>query len=245
MRKAGPWLRALPLVASLLASPAAAQGAPAAAESPQPGQPTWYAQAMAHGDAGLNVTHFWSKGAKMRAETVIAGHKIVTIVNGEHYLAYDALQRKGVAIRRTPAAIASDSPTRRPFGRELESLIRQGAEKVDVRPFQGAQTEIYRVTDELGRREVWVNVGEARLPVRTVIFQRATSRTQTTDYLNWVSSLEIGDGFFEPDSAVEFERLGFQEYMERSAKFGPVGPVPVLYADLLHGNRRGSGPGAN
>ncbi len=27
------------------------------------GPPTWYAQALARGDAGLNVTHFWSKGA--------------------------------------------------------------------------------------------------------------------------------------------------------------------------------------
>ena len=29
--------------------------------------PTWYAQALARGAAGLNVTHFWSKGPMLRA----------------------------------------------------------------------------------------------------------------------------------------------------------------------------------
>ena len=51
------------------------------------------------------MTHFWSRGAAMRAETVVAGHRIVTIVKGEYYYAYDAIAKNGVQIRRTPAAV--------------------------------------------------------------------------------------------------------------------------------------------
>ena len=42
----------------------------------------------------------------MRAETVIAGHRVVTIVRGETYYAYDRTLRKGVAIRRSGRAVA-------------------------------------------------------------------------------------------------------------------------------------------
>jgi hypothetical protein len=223
-------------LAGLWASAAAAQQAP---EGPAPPR-TWYAQAMAYGDGGINVTHFWSKGARMRAETVIAGHKVVTIVNGATYYAYDGLEGRGVAIQRTPTAISADSDERRPFGRELDTLVRQGAERVSETEFQGVPIAIYRLTDQLGRREVWINRAGEQLPVRAVVYLRSASRTSTTDYLNWLSNLPIGDSFFEPEPGVHLERYGFAEYMERLAKLGPVGPVPVLYADLLHGNQRGS-----
>src|SRR4029450_3514507 len=78
--------------------------ASATAEEPKKpsGPPTWYAQALARGDAGLNVTHLWSKGASLRAETVVAGHKIVTIVHGDRYYAYDGLTGEGVPNRPRP-----------------------------------------------------------------------------------------------------------------------------------------------
>lgn len=233
--RAGWRLAAATLLAALPSSAQESAPAPGAAAA---SAPTWYAQAMAYGDAGLNVTHFWSKGAKLRAETVIAGHKIVTIVSGDTYYAFDGLEGRGVAIRRTSAARVADADGRRPFGRELESLLQQGAEKVGEEVFRGNRAEVYRVTDVRGRREVWVGPGDARLPVRAVVFQRATSRTQTTDYLNWRSNLAIDDRFFAPPPGVELERLSFRQYLERSANEGPVGTVPVLYADLLHGNRR-------
>ena len=199
-------------------------------------QTTWYANAMAHGDSGVNVTHFWSKGSKFRAETVIAGHKIVTIVRGEHYYAYDGNLGKGIDIRRTSAAIQKDSDRPRPFGLELDALMAQGAEKVGSQRLHGAEAHVYRLTDVRGRREVWVSAGAQQLPMRAIIFQRGTGKTQTTDYLNWLSNIAIDDDFFEPAPHIQFVRKDYKEYMDLTAAQGVVGPVPVLYGDLLHGN---------
>jgi hypothetical protein len=207
------------------------------APPPETGPPTWYAQALARGDAGLNVTHFWSKGPLLRAETVISGHKIVTIVNGEWYYAFDGLLKRGMAIRRQAAAIARDAPGRRPFGNEYEILLEQGAEKVGEEVLLGRPSGIFRVTDRGGRRELWVTLDEARLPLRVEIFERSTGMKRYTDYINWRSALYIPDAFFEADSSVEFERLDFDEYVRRSVETGPVGPVPVLYSDLLRVKR--------
>ena len=108
----------LALIALLLAS---AASAPAQQKQAKPsGPPTWYAQALTRGEAGLNVTHFWSKGPWLRAETVVAAHKIVTIVRGDRYYAYDGLTGSGISIRREPAAVAEDRPDRRPFAREYD-----------------------------------------------------------------------------------------------------------------------------
>lgn len=195
---------------------------------------TWYAQAMARGDAGLNVTHFWSKGPKLRAETVVAGHKVVTIVNGDWYYAYDGLTGRGLAIRRDPKARARDAPTRRPFGNEYESLLRQGAELIREEDLLGRKTGVYRVTDQLGKRELWATMDEQRLPLRIEIYDRRTSRRRYTDYLNWQTRLAIPNAFFEPDQWAKLERMEIEEYLTRTATEGPTGPVPVLYADLLH-----------
>jgi hypothetical protein len=216
----------------------AVAGAPSdAPDARQTGPPTWYAQALARGDAGLNVTHFWSKGPLLRAETVISGHKIVTIVNGEWYYAFDALLNQGMAIRREAAAIARDAPERRPFGNEYEILLEQGAEKVGEEVLLGRPSGIFRVTDHGGRRELWVTLDEARLPLRVEIFERSTGRKRYTDYINWRSALYIPDAFFEPAPGVDLERMDFDAYVQRSIQTGPVGPVPVLYSDLLRVKR--------
>jgi len=211
--------------------------APAAARA----EPTWYAQALARGEAGLNVTHFWSKGAKLRAETVVAGHKVVTLVNGPWYYAYDVLAREGIALARTPDALARDEPGRRPFGNEAEALLHQGGQKVGEETILGIVCDIYRLTDRMGRREVWVMRGGSQLPIRLSIFDRARGASTTTDFLNWQSGLPIDDRFFEPDPGVELPRLTIEEYFLRWGEQGPLGPVPILYADLLHGNVRKSG----
>ncbi|MGH0031198.1 MAG: hypothetical protein ACQGVC_15490 [Myxococcota bacterium] len=227
-------LATLVLLAPLvLQAPAVAQEAQAAAE-PGVVQHTWYAQVLARGDAGLNVTHFWSKGPMLRAETVVAGHKVVTIVAGEWYYAYDGLTGKGLAIRRDPAARAKDSPTRRPFGNEYESLMRQGAELVREEDLLGRKTGVYRVTDKMGRRELWATMDEQRLPLRIEIYDRRTTRRRYTDYLNWQTRLTIPDTFFEPDAWANLQRMEIEEYLTRTAREGPTGPVPVLYANLLH-----------
>jgi len=196
--------------------------------------PTWYAQALARGPAGLNVTHFWSKGAMLRSESVIAGHKIVTVVNGPWYYAYDALTNEGLAIRRQPEAVARDDPERRPFGDEFHLLTGQGAEKVREEEVLGRRTGVYRITDERGRRELWVTLDTNRIPLRLEIFDRRTATRRYTDYVNWQSDLYIPDAFFEPEPAAKLQKLGFEEYLSRSLEEGSVGPVPVLYTNLLY-----------
>lgn len=224
---------ALALACLLLMTPAIGQEG---ADPPPPEMPpSWYAQALARADAGLHVTNFWSMGPRMRAESVVRGHRIVTIVNGEWYYAYDAVGKTGVAIQRSPAARVQDRRDRRPFGNHLESLIEQGAEKVRTDQLMGRDVDIFRVTDSRGKRTLWVTRDGARLPLRIEIFSRKSGSTQYTDYLKWMQGLPIQDSFFEPEASVEIKRYTLLEYLKETSETGPIGPVPILYADLLHG----------
>ena len=207
-------------------------------EAPESGPPTWYAQALARGPGGLNVTHFWSKGPMLRAETVVVGHKVVTIVRGEWYYAYDGVLKTGMAIRRDANAVARDAPGRRPFGNEYEKLLEQGAELVREETMVGRETGVFRITDDHGRRELWVTMDPQRIPLRIEIYDRKSSTERVTDYVNWQSAMFIPDSFFEPDPSVELERIEFEEYLRRSVEEGPVGPVPVLYTDLLRAKKK-------
>ena len=168
----------------------------------------------------------------------MGGHQIVTIVNGKTYYAYNSLTREGVAIRRSAAAIAADSPDRRPFGNELETMISQGAEKVREEVVLGTLCDVYQVTDEAGRRVLWVSRGEWELPVRIEIYNRKSGERKHTDFMDWSSGLPIKDVFFVPNAAVAFERFTLEAYLRHTREIGPVGSVPVLYADLLHGRRK-------
>jgi hypothetical protein len=227
---------ALLAVASVRAEDAPAVKEPDAKPEAQAaaGPPTWYAQALARGSAGLNVTHFWSKGPWLRAETVVAGHKVVNVVKGPWYYAYDGLTGKGIAVRRDPKAVEQDSPDRRPFGREYEILTRQGAELIREEDLLGRKAGLYRVTDTIGKRELWVTQDGARLPLRIEIFDRKSGDQRYTDYVNWQRALAMPDAFFEPDASVQLERMELEEYIRRNVEFGPQGYVPVLYSDLLH-----------
>jgi hypothetical protein len=198
---------------------------------------TWYAQALARADIGLNVTNFWSKGPKMRAESVVQGHRIVTIVNGEWYYAYDSLGMTGVAIKRSPEAQAVDRPDRRPFGQELAMLLGQGAEQVGSEEMMGRDCDVYRVTDSRGRRQVWVTRDEVQLPLRVEIFTRKSGTRQYTDFLKWLNGIPMPDAYFVPEAGIQIQRYELVEYQKLSAEKGPVGPVPILYADMLHGPR--------
>jgi hypothetical protein len=211
--------------------------APGSAQAPAPaaGPSTWFAQAFSHSDAGLNVANFWSKGAKLRAETVIAARRITTIVSGNTYFAYDAVAQVGIAVERSPKAIAADAKGERPFGREFEGLAAKGAERIRDETVMGRACELYRLTDQLGRRELYVTKDKLRLPVRIVVYRRDTQQTTTTDFLNWLTGLSIADGFFQPESSVALERLDYETFTKRSATGEPIGPVPILYTDLLVG----------
>lgn len=197
------------------------------------GESSWYAQALTRGEGGLNVTQFWSRGAKLRAETVVAGHKIVTIVNGDRYYAYDALSGRGLSLRREPATVARDRERARPFGEEYWILQRQGAEKIREEPVLDRTAGVYRVTDGLGRRELWVTEDEVRIPLRVEIFDRRSGDRRTTDYVNWQSDFTIPEHFFRPDPNTVLEEMDHIEYVRRSAEEGTVGPVPVFYTHLL------------
>jgi outer membrane lipoprotein-sorting protein len=218
----------------LCAAAAAADEPKKASEPARPsGPPTWYAQALTRGEGGLNVTYFWSKGAMLRVETVVGGHKIVTIVRGDRYYAYDGLTGQGLAIRREPATVAADRPDRRPFAREYDLLAEQGAELVREETLVGRKAGVYRLTDARGRRELWVTQDAQRIPLRVEVFDRESATQQTTDYLNWQSDLAIPDAFFAPDPQSALQEMDYTEYLKRSSEEGTVGPVPVLYTHLL------------
>jgi hypothetical protein len=225
-------VRSTLVVLVLLASSAGAAEKGDAKSQPS-GPPTWYAQALTRGEAGLNVTHFWSKGAMLRAESVVAGHKIVTIVRGDRYYAFDGLTGEGLSIRREPATVAADRADQRPFAREYEILVGQGAELVREETMLGRRAGIYRVTDDHGRRELWVTQDAMRIPLRVDVFDRESGKQRTTDYVNWQSDLAIPDAFFAPDSHAALKEMDYTEYLRRSSEEGTVGPVPVLYTGLL------------
>lgn len=227
-----------PTAVCALALLLALAAAPLRAQEPEDSRPTWFAQALARGAAGVNVTYFWSLGPKLRTETVVAGHKVITIVSGDTYYAYDALGMSGVAIQRAPAAIAQDEPDRRPFGNELEMMKLQGGEKIREEPLMGTDCAVYQVSDEQGRRVLWVTNDDIGLPIRIEIYDRVRATTKYTDFIDWSRGLPITDAFFVPDPAVKFERFTLEQYVKKTAEEGPVGAVPVLYADLLHGRRK-------
>lgn len=226
------------LGAALLVPAARAQQAPAAADKPSvlvlPD--TWYTQVVASSDLGSTVTYFWSKGDKLRSETVVAGRKAVTIVNGPTYYAYDLVQRTGIAVERAPEALAADAKRARPFGNEYETMLAQGAEKVRDEDVGGREAELYQISDGLGRRQLWVTRDENHLPLRILFYSENDSRSYETKFLEWMTGLPLHDDFFSPEPGVELTRLTLQRYLElREERSGQVGPVPVLYTELLRG----------
>ena len=98
----------------------------------------------------------------------------------------------------------------------------------------GQPVRVLRFTDDRGRREVWVTDDKRKLPVKLEFFGRESGLHTQSDYLDWLSDMELPDSFFEPDPRVKLESIEYAEYLERSGQ-GPVGPAPVLFAPLLHG----------
>ncbi len=196
---------------------------------------TWYAQTFARSDTGLNVTNLWSMKSKFRAETVARGHKLVTIVRGDTYYVYDAILMTGIAVRRAPAAVAADSKTPRPFGNEVDILIEEGGEKVREETLAGKTADVYQITDDGGRRIVWVTHDERRLPIRIEVFDRKTGTTRFKEYVDWANGLPLTEAFFEPDPSVQFQRFELDEYIAKSVERDPATAIPILYGERLHG----------
>ncbi len=219
-------MRFAALALVVFAAPALAQEAPG----------TWYAVRVISGDTPPVVEHLWSKGSKLRAETVIGGHPILTLVSGERYMTIDRLSNTGVSIQRSPRAIGEDARRARSFGNEASILQAAGGEKVSVEQVGGSECDLYRLTNSEGRQEVCVSRDEARLPVQLRVWSRKSGKEAVTRYLNWASGLALSDDFFQPDPGVALEHLTYDDYVRRAGE-EQIGPAPPLFRELLHGTR--------
>jgi hypothetical protein len=219
-----PSARRAALALLLLAAPVMAQ------EMPN----TWYAERIISGDTPPVVEHLWSKGPKLRAETVIGGLPILTLVSGERYITVDRLSNTGVSIQRSPSAIRADAEHRRPFGNEGSILQRAGGEKVSTEGLSGRQCDLYRLTNSEGKQEVCVSQDPARLPLQLKVWRRKSNKEAVTRYLDWVSGLALPDEFFELDASVKLEHVSYDDYLRRAGK-EQIGPAPPLFRELLHG----------
>ncbi len=196
----------------------------------------WYVSTVVSGRTGYRITHLWSKASKMRSETMLGSHPITTIVRGRHYWVYDRMTGEGIEIERSPQAIAEDETRRRPFGNDLDEVVRAGGEKVEEMELAGLPVEVWRVTRKKGRRTVWVTTSEPRLPLRVENFDRESGDLATLEYSNWRSPKEIPDTFFEPRTGLRITRFSYDVFAARSDQ-ARVGQLPILYPGLVHGTR--------
>ncbi len=196
---------------------------------------SWYAATVAEDEkGGFLMVHFWSKGPLFRSEAVLAGHKIVTIVDRTTYYILDEVSGRGIAIGRSEAARARDAQGKRPFGNELDKLLQQGGEFIGSEQASGQTVDVYRLTDDRGRRTVWVSTSKPSVPLRVQTYDRASATTGKVDYVNWLHNPVLADSFFAPDPRTKMEKFSYEEYRAQIRK-APVGPAPVLYRHLLHG----------
>lgn len=225
-------LVALPLAGSML-SPALAE-AQSGVEKKEPTR--LYASVFVSGRSGYRIIHYWSDQSKMRAETLIGGHPITTIVRDDQYLVFDRLTNKGLAITRAPAAKSDQAKRGRPFGNDWQEIRDAGGELVEETKLAGADVEVWQLTNSNGSQKVWVTKDAARVPLKVETYDRKSSNTVTQDYSNWTVELEMPAAFFEAAPNVNFERYSYEDFVAKARK-EPVGTVPVLYPDLLHGSR--------
>jgi hypothetical protein len=244
-RASNPWRSAAVMLVALLAGGLlvaagpliawAAKGDAEKAEAKLPqGNPGFYATTVGRSDRDMVVVQYWSKGALFRSETIISGHPIITVVNGDEYFTWDGLTKTGYVVRRTPAAVELDHKRKRPFGLELEYLVADGGEKIRSESLSGVPADVYRVTDDEGRRTIWVTSDKLALPLRMETYERRSGRTGQLDWVSWLPGLVIPDRFFVPPPDLSLTRFaGYTDYLAAMAA-GPVLPTPPLYHYLLH-----------
>ncbi len=230
-------IRGLLVLLFLAAGAGSATPAPAADEAGATTAPkTWHATVFFSNGGSYRIIHYWSDGAKMRAETLISGHPITTIVRGDRYVALDRLTGKAIDIERAPAATLADQGRPRPFGIELDELKKAGGERIEDSTMSGVPVEVWRLTDDTSRRTVWVSKKPPHVPIRAETFVRGSSQTLVFDYSNWGFDLEMPASFFTLPSETLVDRFGYAEFGEKSAK-APIDGPPILYPDLLHGGQ--------
>jgi hypothetical protein len=196
----------------------------------------WWTQRITFGAGPAFVENLWTKGRRMRAESIIEGHRVLTFVDDKRYVIVDDLGRTGLSIERSPHSVAQDAKRKRPFGNEVDDILKAGGEKVGEDVRAGQDVEHYRVSKSGGDRdEVWVTKDATRLPIEALYRDRETGAANRRVYLRWIE-VPLPDDFFAPPRDVKLESMGYDEYTSRS-KQGPVGPAPPFYSDLLHGTR--------
>jgi len=194
----------------------------------------WWTQRMTFGAGPAFIENLWAKGRRMRAESIVEGRRIVTYVDDKRYAIVDDLGKAGVSIGRSEHSIGQDAKRKRPFGTELDEIVKQGGEKVGQEMRAGQEVDHYRLTQGDGDRdEVWVTTDESHLPIESLFRDRGTGAANRRVYLRWVEA-QFPDDFFAPPRDVKLESMTYDEYVARSKK-GSVGPAPPFYSDLLHG----------
>lgn len=194
----------------------------------------FYATTVGRSAYEIVIVQYWSKGPMFRSETIVAGHPIITLVRGDEYYSWDELTGEGYVVKRTPEALAADGRRDRPFGTELEDLEAEGGELVRSETLNGVRVDVYRVTDDDGKRTLWVDAERLHLPVRLETYSRTSGRTGQLDWINWIPGLVIPDSFFEPPAGRTFRRFeSYEEYLGALGN-GPIPPTPPLFHYLLH-----------
>ena len=227
------FLALLLVLGTTLASLAeAARGEPEA--QPKQTPDSYYSMTMGRSGFELVVTQYWSAGALFRSVLMVAGHPIVSIVNGKNYYTYDDLTGEGYLIGRSARAIARDDERPRPFALELQELLADGGEKIREETLNGIRVEVYRVTDNAGRRTLWVTHNSLQLPLKLEAYERGSGRTAELDWVKWIPGLIVKESFFEPPKKLDLRR--FDDYAEflKALADGPILPSPPLFYDLLH-----------
>ena len=218
------------LVGASLASAAVADERDKFQEPPD----SYYAMTLGRSDFDLVVASYWSLGPLLRSQTVVAGHLIVTLVDKKYYYTYDVLTRKGYRIGRSKTTIARDGERPRPFALDYIDLIAEGGEKIREETLNGIRVDVYRVTDEKGRRTLWVTQNSLKFPVKLEAYDRKSGRTSVLDWVQWIPAIDLEKEFFKEPKGLDLRR--FDDYFEfrEALKEGPVEPSPPLFQHLLY-----------
>ncbi len=98
----------------------------------------------------------------------------------------------------------------------------------------GVRTEVYRVTDQSGRRTLWVTQNKSKFPVKMESYNRSSGRTGELDWVQWVPGLVVDKSFFDLPKKLDLRRFDdYPDYLE-ALKDGPIPPSPPLFFHLLH-----------
>jgi len=198
---------------------------------------SWFATGVVRVGGRIQITNYWSSGSKFRAETIIAGHRVVTIVNGDIYYSFDDVAAAGIAIKRDKLAVAVDAKRGRPFADEWSQLLRAGGERIGSETLEGRECEVFRLTNSTGRRTVWVSIEDPRVPVRVHTFDRKTAREEVLEYAGWMRGLLVADEFFQPAKHVDR-----RDTLLDTDRPGPA-TRPVLDHGSLHALNHGGAAG--